>query len=41
MSKFAGGAVAALEAIMLDKGRLHGVKIIWRTRAFNGGDLGP
>ena len=36
-----GGAVAALEAIMLDKGRLHGVKIIWRTQAFNGGDLGP
>ena len=26
---------------MLDKCRLHGVKISWRTQAFNGGDLGP
>lgn len=25
---------------MFDKGRLYGVKIIWRIQVFNGGDFG-
>ena len=36
----AGGAVAALVAVVLDKGGLHGVEVAGLAEAFDGGDLG-
>jgi len=34
-----GSAVAALEAVALHEGSLHGVKLFSRGETFNGGDL--
>jgi hypothetical protein len=35
----AGGAVAALVAVVLDEGGLHGVQIVGLAEAFDGGDF--